>query len=292
MKTEAKKFKVLYLILGLIGLGLIISTYFLPMWWVSLQSHQYPKSMFPKGIRIEFKYNGVYNGCEGVKEREELATTSGADCLIEMNKINHFIGMYPIVQGVNDVIEVNDNEFVFGDEATVDKILALNPGILEKKSDTILVLKDPNVTKLHVTYPIYADDRIPDNEIPKALKTLDKIMRNAHYIFILFALLGLIYLFIPNRKLGWAAILVALAPIYFLAIYIYYLYWYGHNLGLHGGGAFSGIKPFMPTVLGEGKVAQFTTFSYPDIGFLIGIIGMILLFISLAFKGKYIKLSK
>ncbi len=37
---------------------------------------------------------------------------------------------------------------------------------------------------------------------------------------------------------------------------------------MHGGGAFAGIKPFMPTVFGEGKVAQFTTESYPRLGFL------------------------
>jgi hypothetical protein len=31
-------------------------------------------------------------------------------------------------------------------------------------------------------------------------------------------------------------------------------------------GAFT-VKPFMPTVFGDGKVAQFTTHSYPSIGF-------------------------
>ncbi len=252
MENKAKKFAVLYWIFGLLGLGLIIYTYFVPMWWVALQSHQYPKSMYPKGIRIEFKYNGVYNGCEGVREREELAMDAGADCLIEMNKINHFIGMFPIVQGVNDVDELGN----------------------------------------HVPYPVYAGDKIPPEEIPGALKTLDKIMRNAHYFFILFGLLGLAFLAVRRKKLSWAAILVALAPVYFLVIYIYYLWWYGHHLGLHGGGAFSGIKPFMPTVLGEGKVAQFTTSSYPDLGFFIGLVGMIFMFIAIAFKNKYVKSSK
>ena len=31
-------------------------------------------------------------------------------------------------------------------------------------------------------------------------------------------------------------------------------------------GAFT-VKPFMPTVFGDGKVAQFATHSYPSIGF-------------------------
>jgi hypothetical protein len=41
---------------------------------------------------------------------------------------------------------------------------------------------------------------------------------------------------------------------------------------MHAWGAFK-IKPFTPTVFGDGKVAQFTTHSYPTWGFwvLIGI---------------------
>jgi len=248
MKNEAKKFKFLYMGFGLVGLALIIASYFMPMWWVALQSIQYPKAMYPKGIRIEFKYNGVYNGCKGVRERAELAMDAGANCLIEMNKINHFIGMYPIVQGVNDVDELGN----------------------------------------HVKYPVYAGDSIPDDKIPGALKTLDKIMRYSGYIFGLFAVLGLMFVFVTNKKLTWAAILVALAPIYFLLIYVYYLYWYGHHLGLHGGGAFNGIKPFMPTVFGEGKVAQFTTMSYPYLGFFVGLGGMILLLLAINFKNKFV----
>ena len=252
MKNEAKKFKFLYMGFGLVGLALIIASYFLPTWWVALQSIQYPKAMYPKGIRIEFKYNGVYNGCEGVREREELAMDAGANCLIEMNKINHFIGMYPIVQGVNDVDELGN----------------------------------------HVKYPVYAGDSIPDDKIPGALKTLDKIMRYSGYIFGLFAVLGLLFVFITKKKLSLVALLVALAPIYFLLIYVFYLYWYGHHLGLHGGGAFNGIKPFMPTVFGEGKVAQFTTMSYPYLGFFVGLAGMVLLLLAVNFKNKYIKYSK
>jgi len=99
-KIKTMKSK-LYIVFAVIGILLIAATYFAPIWGVALQSIQYPKSMYPKGIRIDFKYNGVYNGCEGVKEREELATNEGAECLVEMNAINHFIGMYHIVQGLN-----------------------------------------------------------------------------------------------------------------------------------------------------------------------------------------------
>jgi hypothetical protein len=236
----------LYQIFAIIGIILIGITYYLPIWGVALQSIQYPKAMYPEGIRIDFKYDGVYNGCEGVREREELAMDVGADCLLEMNKINHFIGMFPIVQGVNDVDEIGE----------------------------------------HVPYPVYAGESIPDDEIPGALKLLDNIMRNAKYFFILFGLLALIFLVTTKRKMLWVAIIPALVPFYFLFVYIYYLYWYGHHLGLHGGGAFAGIKPFMPTVFGEGKVAQFTTESYPYLGFFIALGVFVFMILAMLFKNK------
>jgi len=238
-----------YQIFGLLGIILLILTYFSPMWWVALQSRQYPKNMYPKGIRIIFKFNGVYNGCEGVREREELAMDVGADCLIEMNKINHFIGMYPIVQGVNDVDELGK----------------------------------------HVPYPVYAAESIPPEEIPKALKLLDQILRNSKYFFALFVLLLLWFIFDKKKVRAWAAYIAGLVPVYFLAVYIYYLYWYGHHLGLHGGGAFEGIKEFMPTVFGEGKVAQFTTESYPHYGFGLAVLTFIVVFLAVLYKKKELK---
>ena len=53
-------------------------------------------------------------------------------------------------------------------------------------------------------------------------------------------------------------------PIAFVMEYSAWLWWYGHSLNAMG--AFT-LKPFMPTVFGDGKVAQFTTHSYPAIGF-------------------------
>lgn len=63
----------------------------------------------------------------------------------------------------------------------------------------------------------------------------------------------------------WLLVLVPMAvPVGFLAEYAGWLWWYGHSLNEMG--AFT-LKPFMPTVFGDGKVAQFTTHSYPSIGF-------------------------
>ena len=94
--------------------------------------------------------------------------------------------------------------------------------------------------------------------------------------------LGMVY-FIAynNRVLNYIMLVPASLPILFIADYSYWLYWFGHNL--HDWGAFK-IKPFMPTVFGDGKIAQFITHSYPTIGFyMIVAIGLLSL---LAFFAK------
>ncbi|MEN8177472.1 MAG: hypothetical protein ABFS39_02515 [Pseudomonadota bacterium] len=84
------------------------------------------------------------------------------------------------------------------------------------------------------------------------------------------ALLGsMLLLLYGARKNGgllyWLLVLVPMAlPVFFIIDYSAWLWWYGHTL--NDMGAFS-VKPFMPTVFGDGKVAQFTTHSYPSIGF-------------------------
>ncbi len=65
--------------------------------------------------------------------------------------------------------------------------------------------------------------------------------------------------------LYWLEIIVpAGLPLFFVIDYSAWLWWFGHNLNRMG--AFT-VKPFMPTVFGDGKVAQFTTHSYPYYGF-------------------------
>ena len=78
----------------------------------------------------------------------------------------------------------------------------------------------------------------------------------------------------------------AVLPFAFLVDYAGWLYWYGHNM--QEWGAFT-IKPFMPTVFGDGKVAQFTTHSYPSIGFYILIVVSILSILAIFSKKKELK---
>lgn len=78
----------------------------------------------------------------------------------------------------------------------------------------------------------------------------------------------LLLLFGARKNSGllyWLLVLVPMAlPLFFIIDYSAWLWWYGHTL--NDMGAFS-VKPFMPTVFGVGKVAQFSTHSYPSAGF-------------------------
>jgi len=106
------------------------------------------------------------------------------------------------------------------------------------------------------------------------------------YALLLVSLIMIVSIFY-NDKISKLFMLVPVSlPILFIADYAYWLYWFGHNL--HDWGAFN-IKPFMPTVFGDGKVAQFVTHSYPTIGFyMIVAIGLFSLLSVLA-KNKALK---
>jgi hypothetical protein len=270
MDNQTKKFGLLYRVFAIIGLLLFIVVYFLPIWWVALQSHQYPKSMYPKGIRIEFKYNGVYNGCEGVQERAEITTNEGAECLVEMNAINHYIGMFPIVQGLNSRVYHSKGQmtipefYVFDTQKDADGEDVIDP-------------KTGEPAQIDVT--------------PQYLKVLNGILVNSKYIFMFLGLLLVYFIITPKKKNIVFAILPALLPFYFIGLYVYSMYWYGHHLDLHGGGAFAGIKPFMPTIFGHGKVAQFETVSYPYYGFFVALLVFVFILLAILFKRKYISLK-
>jgi len=98
---------------------------------------------------------------------------------------------------------------------------------------------------------------------------LVSIMKSTVYVVygaMLAAMLVFLWLGARGRSVLFYALgLVPMVlPIAFVIEYAAWLWWYGHSLNAMG--AFT-LKPFMPTVFGDGKVAQFTTHSYPYIGF-------------------------
>lgn len=92
-----------------------------------------------------------------------------------------------------------------------------------------------------------------------------------------------------RRPLYWVLVLVPLMlPVGFLAEYAGWLWWYGHSLNEMG--AFT-LKPFMPTVFGDGKVAQFTTHSYPAVGFFLMLGSSAVLALAALIRAKQLRLA-
>lgn len=108
----------------------------------------------------------------------------------------------------------------------------------------------------------------------------------APYIFLLSAAFLVAALFYSG--LFWWALFLpgVLMPVAFLVDFTGWLWWFGHNL--HEWAAFT-VKPFMPTVLGEGKVAQFSTFAYPDYGFAIVVVGSLCLLLAVLVRRKQLQ---
>lgn len=102
----------------------------------------------------------------------------------------------------------------------------------------------------------------------------------------------LVFLFGASRGRGpfyWLLPAVpALLPVFFLIDYSAWLWWYGHRL--NDMGAFT-VKAFMPTVFGDGKVAQFSTHSYPSWGFGLMLVLSVVLALMMIMRRKQLNRS-
>ena len=107
----------------------------------------------------------------------------------------------------------------------------------------------------------------------------------APYALIMLAILLMLFILYDNK---WTSRLMAvpvLLPFLFLGIYAYWLYWFGHNL--HQGAIT--IEPFTPVILGDDKVAHFTTHAYPVVGFWALLAISILSLAAWCFKSRSLK---
>ncbi len=89
----------------------------------------------------------------------------------------------------------------------------------------------------------------------------------------------------------WATLVVLpalLFPLIFVADLYYILYEFGHSIDPKSalGGA---IKPFMPPLIGEGKVGQFGTIASFEIGFYIALLAALVILIGLYFHRRAYK---
>ena len=120
--------------------------------------------------------------------------------------------------------------------------------------------------------------------------TMSVVARVLFWVVIGFmAVLTAIAALSAKRPLYWVLVLVPLLlPVGFLAEYAGWLWWYGHSLNEMG--AFT-LKPFMPTVFGDGKVAQFTTHSYPASGFFLMLASSVALALAALIRAKQLRLA-
>lgn len=93
----------------------------------------------------------------------------------------------------------------------------------------------------------------------------------------LIAVLLILSLF-AGRFTAWLKLPGILFPVFFVGMMAYFLYDYGHDLNPR---APIKIEPFMPGLLGERKIAQFTTHSSFELGFFLALAAAGLLLLTL-----------
>lgn len=123
---------------------------------------------------------------------------------------------------------------------------------------------------------------------PAEIKPMVEAMRTAADVMFWGIIAAMLVLLFGARRnsgfLYWLLVLVPMGlPLFYLVDYSAWLWWYGHNLNSMG--AFT-VKPFMPTVFGQGKVAQFSTHSYPDLGFGLMVLVSVLLGLAALIRRK------
>ena len=287
--------------LTLLAVVLTVAAYFSPIWWVSLTAPNYPKDAFPDGIRIHFHFNGVFNGCKVVgkgtrmgsetmqadlgegserynpildKNKDVNKDAVSLDCVHEMNTINHYVGMYPIDTG--SPVELRLSKFIFAWFAVMllgfmarqrtNQLKILGAGFA---AIAVWMVVDQIVMgQLDAFAAHYYHEASTFFNQPEVLERWKANLILATKVSMVGIIVAMSIVWLGVWKIRDFSLLLALIPaflpVFFVLDYAGWLWFFGHNL--HPWGAFT-VKPFMPTVFGEGKVAQFSTYSYPYYGY-------------------------
>jgi hypothetical protein len=300
VSTETQKNR-LVTALTMVALVAMIAAFFAPIWWVSLTAPNYPPDAFPDGIRIHFHFDSVQNGCRATGTGSRMAgetmqadmgpdserynpildakkdvnkDATGLDCVHEMNTINHYVGMFPIATGAP--VERPMAKYFFGmftvmllgfiTPAGRKRLLVLSVGFAAVAAWTVTEQLILGHLATHVKNYLAAAATF-FNE-PARLKVWGDNVTLYTQIAIggMVAAMVVIVAGVARwRNFSLLLVLVpALLPVFFVIEYAGWLWFFGHNM--HPWGAFT-VKPFMPTLFGEGKVAQFSTYSYPYWGY-------------------------
>ncbi len=300
MQDQTKQNR-LITILTLVALVAMISAFFAPIWWVSLTAPNYPKDAFPDGIRIHFHFDVVKNGCSAVGASTRMGSetmqadmgpdserynpildakkdvnkdAAGLDCVHEMNTINHYVGMFPIATGAP--VEKPLAKFFFGFFAVMllgfitpegkRRQLVLGSGFA---AVAVWMLVHQFVLG-HLAEHVknYTAEAATFFNEPARIKVWGDNVTLYSQIAMGGLIAAMLVVWIGVAKFRRFVLLLVLVPsllpLYFVIEYAGWLWFFGHNM--HAWGAFT-VKPFMPTLFGEGKVAQFSTYSYPYWGY-------------------------
>jgi len=313
-------------LLTVVALVLMIGAYFTPTWWVALTAPNYPKDAFPDGIRIHFSFTGVQNGCRTPPKASQLANETmqedlgsqqerynpvlaakqkaqadtgkaeALDCVHEMNTINHYVGMHPI--GIGAPVERMVSRYVFGFFAVLlAGFLATRRSLrLKVLGAGFVAVTAWMIGDLYVLGKLSAF--VTDYKLAAGAFFREPARIDAWADTLTHVTTGVVIGLIAAMAIVWTgvaklpkfslllALVPALLPIYFVLDYAGWLWFFGHKL--HPWGAFT-VKPFMPTVFGEGKVAQFSTFSYPYWGYLMVVTVMLCLLLALLIRRKQMR---
>ncbi len=298
-----------------IAIFVIVAIFFSPIWWVSLKAPNYPPEAFPDGVRIHFHIDGVFNGCQK-RDIEEVYEEEALNCVHEMDTINHYVGMYPIASG--GILERTLSQFLFAFLITMlvafmvserrlqASTLAIGFGIIVAWAyiafftpGGINLMSDGYKQALQTSMDLepqefqdwnglqamernYRDSLGMYFREPVRIERLANLLVTVAYVVVgtlLVCMLGFIVgILWKNKLFYWVLLIIPIfLPVFFILEYAGWLWWFGHNL--NDIAAFS-LKPFMPTVFGDGKVAQFSTHSYPHYGFGLMILSSVLLIIA------------
>jgi hypothetical protein len=293
----------------------MMAAYFAPIWSAALTSQQYGREAFPQGIRVVTRFDGVFNGCEGIvikksevfqgelggeredELRQQADQEQALDCLHEMNVINHYIGMYPMQMGAPveravapylfGVLAVMLLAFVAERRRTQLAVLAVGFAIVLAWM-VIEMLPMGGLEQYLVDFrdsasPYYSHD---PGAMARWVDTSRWVIQAAMggVAVLMLAVLGGVWM--SRKSTLVLALLPALLPIFFLADYMAWNWYFGHHM--HEWRAFP-LEPFMPVIFGEGMVAQFTIRAGPEYGFGLLVLASVLLIAAALLRRKALR---
>jgi hypothetical protein len=212
-----------------------------------------------------------------------------------MNTINHYVGMYPIDTG--SPVELRLSKFIFGWFAVM--LLGFMATQRKHRCDTGCGLRrggrldgrrparPGQLDSFAAHYYHEAKHLLQPARRAQGLESQPALATKMSMAGMVVAMAIILPASGKSHSFQLLLALVpAMLPVFFVIDYAGWLWFFGHNM--HPWGAFT-VKPFMPTVFGEGKVAQFSTFSYPYWGYALLLLASCCLMMALLLRRRQMR---